>query len=540
MSPDIVAAGSLETFLVPDIKYSFTKHELKMPHAQLNQISLGCLKSHYGNGDTFETIISLSDEAFDMYLSCKSIIPHKISSSKIKLSCGNHSIEITYPHPIVFNNSLSIKVSRSKRTVTILANRQCHSFEDEQPFFLVNPDNVLTLPQLHLNEGSLSYLLKTQTTRYEELKFMSHQITPYEEEPLILDSYPILLHVKTCISVLLRDKETYFTFRDRDKTLCAMVKVIRRVYDYQLKVPAVDIVYCVSQKKAVVKKWLNFLVLAEISNVNNIDAIKYFDKFFYYFSKRTIQSKSTIEELEHKVGGSFRRAVVYPLYYDPDHIVQSHPLSQKQVQSNPLFGCEAEPIKMVEQLIQDMGVNSSSSGKCSYCSKSSAHQLKKCSQCHSVQYCDEDCQKKHWKVHKHHCKLIHDEEGKHQVDESHVTAKCSYCSKTSKQLKNCTRCHAVQYCGKECQMKHWTDHKRWCRPSQLAQSSSSLTQAFSSVQVGRTSTQQRSNQICSFCSKAAECLRKCTGCYKAQYCDWTCQKQHWRTHKKSCLAKRNF
>ena len=44
-----------------------------------------------------------------------------------------------------------------------------------------------------------------------------------------------------------------------------------------------------------------------------------------------MQSEALIEELEHKVGGSFRRAFVYPLYYDPDHIVQGHPLSQKQI-----------------------------------------------------------------------------------------------------------------------------------------------------------------------------------------------------------------
>ena len=130
--------------------------------------------------------------------------------------------------------------------------------------------------------------MRTQITRYEQQMFMSYQITHYKEESLIPDSCPPLLHVKTCISILIHDKETYFTFRDCNETLCAMVKVIRCVYDYQLKVPAVDVVYCVSQKKAVVENWLNFLVFAEVSSVNHINTIKHFDKYFFYFSKRTI------------------------------------------------------------------------------------------------------------------------------------------------------------------------------------------------------------------------------------------------------------
>ena len=41
---------------------------------------------------------------------------------------------------------------------------------------------------------------------------------------------------------------------------------------------------------------------------------------------------------------------------------------------------------------------------------------------------------------------------------------CSFCGKQGpKKLRKCTRCGKAQYCGIECQKKHWKDHKKVCR-----------------------------------------------------------------------------
>ena len=40
--------------------------------------------------------------------------------------------------------------------------------------------------------------------------------------------------------------------------------------------------------------------------------------------------------------------------------------------------------------------------------------------------------------------------------------KCSYCSRSSVDLKRCSHCHSVQYCGHDCQKKHWPTHKNEC------------------------------------------------------------------------------
>ena len=38
---------------------------------------------------------------------------------------------------------------------------------------------------------------------------------------------------------------------------------------------------------------------------------------------------------------------------------------------------------------------------------------------------------------------------------------CALCG-SAVRLKKCARCLAVEYCGKECQMQHWAEHKRVC------------------------------------------------------------------------------
>ena len=29
--------------------------------------------------------------------------------------------------------------------------------------------------------------------------------------------------------------------------------------------------------------------------------------------------------------------------------------------------------------------------------------------------------------------------------------------------QRCSRCHSERYCGRECQVKHWPEHKRRCQ-----------------------------------------------------------------------------
>ena len=41
--------------------------------------------------------------------------------------------------------------------------------------------------------------------------------------------------------------------------------------------------------------------------------------------------------------------------------------------------------------------------------------------------------------------------------------KCSYCGDKPGKLKKFTGCSKTYYCGKDCQVKHWKEHKKVCK-----------------------------------------------------------------------------
>ena len=45
---------------------------------------------------------------------------------------------------------------------------------------------------------------------------------------------------------------------------------------------------------------------------------------------------------------------------------------------------------------------------------------------------------------------------------------CSACGEKSDTLKKCTACLCVWYCGKDCQNRHWKEHKNECKPIKKA------------------------------------------------------------------------
>jgi len=46
---------------------------------------------------------------------------------------------------------------------------------------------------------------------------------------------------------------------------------------------------------------------------------------------------------------------------------------------------------------------------------------------------------------------------------SPATAGCAHCGKRHPNLKRCTRCRAVSYCNRDCQSAHFNAHKKQCK-----------------------------------------------------------------------------
>lgn len=234
--PNVLAEGPLESFECTSITYSFST---SMPLECHTSTSLGCLKSHFGNGDKFESVILFSEDGYGTYSTSRKIYPEQLTPSKIKLKCGMHNFELSYPHPIIFNKTLSIQISQVNKTITVTATRKRHSFEDEMAsLFLVNPDNKLTLPRFRLHNTTVRSLMGMQYVDFEVMQLKSQA------------TCPPLPDLKNSLNVMMQDVEqTYFAFSDHNNSLCAMVMIINRVLDYQLKTPAIDLVYCISTRE---------------------------------------------------------------------------------------------------------------------------------------------------------------------------------------------------------------------------------------------------------------------------------------------------
>ena len=55
----------------------------------------------------------------------------------------------------------------------------------------------------------------------------------------------------------------------------------------------------------------------------------------------------------------------------------------------------------------------------------------------------------------------------HVVDDAHMMSRCAWCLASEEEvpsgnLKSCTACKVVRYCGGECQKADWVHHKREC------------------------------------------------------------------------------
>jgi hypothetical protein len=72
-----------------------------------------------------------------------------------------------------------------------------------------------------------------------------------------------------------------------------------------------------------------------------------------------------------------------------------------------------------------------------------------CSRCNTACYCNAECQKAHWPIHKKACKII----------------TCQRCEKleTMKLFSMCARCQQIFYCGRDCQVADWPNHKKDCK-----------------------------------------------------------------------------
>ena len=513
-------SGKLADFRVRGhFKHSFDAPLTRVPKHM--PTSFGSLTSHLGNGHFFESEISFSEKAFDVYSTSKQLEPRRISPYDIELSCGEHKIDVSYPYCIDYN-SLSLKVSKKNKTIAVHAKRTAYDFEQEVPVYMSDPNNPFLLPLMTFDKKTVAEFCRSQFS---------------DEEVAVRSSpdAPPLVKIKNIVADLLQKEEAFFFTYSEPGGSNILLAVNNRVFDYSRKTPAIDLSFCSAKHGSPVFPIWSTMVESLVMSDIPVELYQLLERVLKYFAKRTAPlvsptaSNERQELLSHwKLSPCFTRAVIYPIYFYPEPEVKNLPTID-DLASHILSDCDPEIRESYRKLrnLTDLDLH----------------------------------------------------EGYERMKKREKESKCSYCGQTSENLRKCTRCQAVQYCNKDCQQKHWKLHKVSCKESTtIARPPSTITTntkdgAAASTTTGSATTQAKNRPPtsmsdsssgsgsggggggsddgpkpfislgipeiiqCHYCSRILTMVKKCGGCLKTNYCGKHCQELHWKYgHKNECTA----
>ena len=386
-------------------KVSYSFNQYVMCHHNPSDLDFGTWLQHSGNTSGFESIIILSNQCMHA-LEHHQITAPKCTTTKLKVVIDKHSIEISYPYPIVYNK-VSIKLSRKNKRIMVAAFRKSHQlYEEEQPVYIVNPDNALVLPTLPVNE------VQHYMTSYSGFQYSLKENTLMRGN----NARSPLLNAKVTMATILQKEERNFfqlAYSGRPLSIEQMyrkcqcfVVIENRKFDLWNKSPVVDMWFCFltpEKCKRIYQQWCN-VYESESGGMTHFTPIdeeerQLLENIFNYFARRTASTskKPTCRRyqllVKQKIQQYFTRAVVYPLY--PSY----------SMVGLGAMGMPKPFDQLADSVLHDLTTAKKPSpdqNKCSFCGNYSGN-LKKCSRCHSVQYCNRECQKKHWSSHKSAC-----------------------------------------------------------------------------------------------------------------------------------------
>lgn len=198
------------------------------------------------------------------------------------------------------------------------------------------------------------------------------------------------------------------------------------------------------------------------------------------------------------------------------------------------------------------------------------HEERRCSRCQLVCYCKEECQRKHWKQHKMVCQKVDSKKNleENAIKSETITAVCANvdCNKPGDKL--CSGCQIICYCNEVCQKKHWKQHKMVCKKGDRGKNMErgtlipkGATTVCANVNCNKPGSKKCSNsQLVCYCNEdcqkkhwnehkvnckriETECRRigcnnpgdmRCSQCKMIWYCNEECQINDWKEHEATC------
>ena len=468
--------------------------------------SLGTLIKHFGNGDAFESALSFAEDELPALLSADLRV-EQISRAEVKIQCLGRCLEIRYPYPVAYDK-LIVQRHKKAKTLIVKAKRTAHCYVDEGQLFHVNPEDHFSLPPIMVSSDKLQQMLLFQFT-LKERKFLV---------PSSKSVAPPLLTVKKWIAFFLTATDAnFFPLVLPDQGIVGFVEVINRVIDVKRKVPAIDLRFCFLD--TLPETTASFIdgELIRLSYRKSFECRElllkkevYYNllkRVFHSFSLHTLQStgehslSSRFSPVkESRTETYFRRAVVYPLYPDPD--VAVHDLSRGK--------------------------------SCSYCNnRFEVQDLMKCSTCMSASYCSIQCQRNHWSDHKIQCKSTKSKDkasGSIQGSYSH-NPQLSAVVQQEQSLESTAEDKKTPAFSEQ-------DMLGQNRYEELPNAHKQAKASETSGQSSLSSCALNNDVRCSYCKLHIEIqnLKKCMGCKSTSYCSKQCQRNHWSEHKLQCKS----
>ena len=395
----ILGSGKMERFKIAN-EHWFNQMKLSCTESLLPPLSLGVVIQHSGNDSSFETVISLSDQTMSALQDCQ-LTTERCSDTTIRIKVDDRFSDILYPYSVDYNK-LTVQLSRRNKKITIFGYRTCHCIYDEEPVFIVNPENVLFLPKVSISKEDMDSLCQPQwvvkSHLHENFSPVMNLKHGTEETEL----------KRTFLNLFLATDKCFFLINKYDgdirvKWYC-LLTVINRVFDMHNKVPALDILYCNSHIDEYTFKAFNPNKMRyssiELDKAERELCTKIFTKCTAATSPPVTNAiyKSLVKK---KVEHRFKRAIIYPLFPNLDEKTMNS--SNVEVIKAVLFEGSVSHTKDFPYYFRYFAA-CLRENKCSYC-KCTKEGLMKCSKCRLVQYCDTNCQKKHWKTHKPFCSI---------------------------------------------------------------------------------------------------------------------------------------
>ena len=403
ISPFTIQSGEIQKLSSSSQKYQFLKNQ-NLTSCLPIQSSMGKISRHIGNASQFETTLSLSNKFLQALEMSKFEVGNVESGERnLKLSCGKEiHMTIVYPYPI--HNNVSIKLLKERKMITILVERTLHLFYSDEPTLYFDLYNPLTLPKVY-NESLITQEFAQQLT----LKSIGTSG--------VLCSKDIFEYLATHAS------NKYFVIEFSKKHSISIENMMIVVHSLHINpdfaTPMMSLSYCFPQsfgnliKSSIMSSWLK-LTNGAWTQISVDDwQLKCIKRVFLRFensTRKNFNSEIPFPLVDRFLQEYFHHTLIHPLYpnteLDSVKSAVERFLSSDAENKGKKFHTflSVESVRHEEEVVStSTELQSQSHEECANCKKAQPN-LKKCSACGKVQYCGKECQRAHWKEHKPNCK----------------------------------------------------------------------------------------------------------------------------------------